>query len=87
MNTTKLTLTIPKEIFGRANTYSKKTKQSLSEIITDYLNILSPNLKPRKKHKITKRVKKLTGILKTSKKINEKEMLQQILEEKYLLQK
>ena len=43
--TTKLTLTIEKEVIERAKIYAKSTQRSLSEIIQNHLeNLLSKNI-------------------------------------------
>jgi hypothetical protein len=39
--TTKLTLTVEKQVIQRAKRYAKRQKQSLSQIVTTYLDHLS----------------------------------------------
>lgn len=80
---TKLTLTIEKKVIEKAKKYAKDKNRSLSDIIENYLKILT--VEERKENKITFSpiVKSLKGAFKTSKEIDYKKELEKRLEEKY----
>lgn len=82
MNTTKLTLSIPKNLVEEAKIYSRKTRQPLSRLVSRYFALLSR--KERKKElspSITMKVKKATGLVHTEK--EEREVLLEALSQKY----
>ena len=81
---TKLTLTIEQEIIERAKKYAKGKNRSLSDIIENYLKIIT---KEERKHKITPLspiVKSLKGYFKMPKNMDYKTELGNRLDEKYL---
>ena len=80
--TTKLTLTVEESVIGRAKSYAKKTGQSLSELIENYLESLTRDASEN--NKISSRLKKLVGSVKLPKNFNEKEELRKTLEKKHL---
>lgn len=80
---TKLTLTIEQEIIEKAKSYAKEKNRSLSDIIENYLKILTKEEK-LKVNKLNPIVKSLKGSFKNSKNINYKKELEKRLEKKYL---
>lgn len=83
MATTKVTLSIPKEILTEAKIYSQKTKQPLSQLVTRYFAILARGLKLRKtKEGIAPKVAQVTGLAKSEK--EDEELLFEALRDKYL---
>lgn len=80
---TKLTLTIEQEIIKRAKEYAKDKNRSLSDIIENYLKILTKEQKEKAK-KLNPIVKSLKGSFKMPKKdMDYKKELRNSLEEKY----
>jgi len=81
---TKLTLTIEKEIIKRAKVYAKDKNRSLSDIIENYLKILTKEEQKEKAKKLNPIVKSLKGSFKMPKKdMDYKKELRNRLEEKY----
>lgn len=60
---TKLTLSIDKEIKEKAKDYAKANNQDLSDIIDNYLKILTSEQRPDKSQKVKPVVKSLRGSL------------------------
>lgn len=84
---TKLTLTIEKEIIERAKAYAKSHKRSLSNLIEDYLkSILEQNENPQTEIPLTPIVKSLKGSVKVPnpESFDEKQILEDELLKKYL---
>ncbi|AFU69538.1 hypothetical protein P700755_002820 [Psychroflexus torquis ATCC 700755] len=81
---TKLTLTIEREIIERAKKYAKEKNRSLSDLIENYLKILTKEEHIQKEKMLNPVVKSLKGSFKTSKKLDYKKELNNRLEEKYL---
>ncbi len=81
---TKLTLTIEQEIIERAKNYAKKKNRSLSDIIENYLKILTKEERKQKSHKLSPIVESLKGSFKMPKNMDYKKELGNRLEEKYL---
>ncbi|MCD8529163.1 MAG: DUF6364 family protein [Chitinophagales bacterium] len=64
---TKLTLTIEKEIIERAKDYAKKKNRSLSDIIENYLKMLTDKKQTNKEEQeLTPLVKSLKGSFKNA---------------------
>lgn len=81
---TKLTLTIEQEIIKRAKEYAKDKNRSLSDIIENYLKILTKEEKMGRDKKLNPVVKSLKGSFKIPKKdMDYKKELRNRLEEKY----
>jgi hypothetical protein len=81
---TKLTLTIEQEIIKRAKVYAKDKNRSLSDIIENYLKILTKEEQKEKAKKLNPIVKSLKGSFKMPKKdMDYKKELRNRLEEKY----
>ncbi|MDT0678797.1 DUF6364 family protein [Autumnicola musiva] len=81
---TKLTLTIEQEIIKRAKEYAKDKNRSLSDIIENYLKILTKEEKMERDKKLNPVVKSLKGSFKIPKKnMDYKKELRNRLEEKY----
>ena len=81
---TKLTLTIEREIIERAKDYAKDKNRSLSDIIENYLKILTEKDKKNKNKKNNPIVESLKGSFKMPKDMDYKKELRDRLEKKYL---
>ncbi|MCF6308603.1 MAG: DUF6364 family protein [Flavobacteriaceae bacterium] len=81
---TKLTLTIEQEIIERAKNYAKEKNRSLSDIIENYLKMLTKSERKQKVEKLNPIVKSLKGSFKMPKNMDYKKELGNRLEEKYL---
>lgn len=82
MNTTKLTLSIPKKLLINAKAYSKKTSQPLSQLVSRYFLALSHDLKDVA---VSSKVARITGLAKSNK--NDEELLSEAFSSKYHLPK
>lgn len=81
---TKLTLTIEQEIIKRAKEYAKNQNRSLSDIIENYLKILTKEEQKEKDKKLNPIVKSLKGSFKMPKAdMDYKKELRNRLEKKY----
>lgn len=82
MNTTKLTLSIPKKVLSLAKAYSAKTDQPLSQLVSRYFLLLAKTNSDDDRHfAISDRVKSVTGIAKSS--VDDDELLFKSLNKKY----
>ncbi|MCG2462913.1 DUF6364 family protein [Flavobacteriaceae bacterium F89] len=81
---TKLTLTIEREIIERAKEYAKEKNRSLSDIIENYLKIITKEDRENIGKPLNPVVKSLKGSFKTNKKMDYKKELRNRLEKKYL---
>ena len=80
--TTKLTLTIEKDVIAKAKTYAKATGRSLSEMIESYLEtIIDEN---NGKEEISPRLKKIIGAVTLPKDFDEERELRNYFENKHL---
>jgi hypothetical protein len=79
--TTKLTLTIEKSVIEKAKVYAKKTGRSLSELIENYLDMITQE---EGSHKMSSKLKKIVGAVKLPKNFNEEKELRSYLENKHL---
>ncbi|NJY61594.1 hypothetical protein HC174_02335 [Salinimicrobium sp. CDJ15-81-2] len=80
---TKLTLTIEQEIIKKAKDYAKEKNRSLSDIIENYLKMLTKEEQKQKNRKLNPIVKSLKGSFKMPKDMDYKKELRNRLEEKY----
>ena len=80
---TKLTLTIEQELIQKAKDYAKQKNRSLSDIIENYLKILTKEEK-KESSKLSPIVKSLKGSFKIPADFDYKEELKSRLEQKYL---
>lgn len=80
---TKLTLTVEQQIIEQAKKYAKKRGRSLSNIVENYLKVLTKD-KDDSEIEITPLVKSLSGVFKVPKDFDYKEELSKGLSEKYL---
>jgi hypothetical protein len=81
---TKLTLTIEQDIIKKAKEYAKDNNRSLSDIIENYLKILTKDEQKEKSKRLNPIVKSLKGSFKMPKKdMDYKKELRNRLEEKY----
>ncbi|MCB0515267.1 MAG: DUF6364 family protein [Chitinophagales bacterium] len=81
---TKLTLTMEKDIIERAKIYAKHKNRSLSDIIENYLKILTEKEQKDKDPKLNPIVASLKGSFKMPKNMDYEKELSNRLEEKYL---
>lgn len=81
---TKLTLSIKQELIQKAKDYAKQKNLSLSDIIKNYLTILTQEEKKENLITLTPIVKSLKGSLKMPANMDYKEELSKRLEQKYL---
>ena len=79
----KLTLTIEQKIIKRAKDYAKEKNRSLSDIIENYLKVLTKEEQKQKDKKLNPVVKSLKGSFKMPKNMDYKKELRNRLEEKY----
>ncbi|WP_293297504.1 DUF6364 family protein [Pedobacter sp. UBA4863] len=80
---TKLTLTIEKEVIEIAKEYAKEKGQSLSEMVENYFKLITVNRKKVKQKQLSPKVKKLRGIIKTGDNFDYKQILTEELSKKY----
>lgn len=78
--TTKLTLTIDKDVLEKAKSYAKGTGRSLSEIIEKYLESL---VEEPESTSYSPKLKKLVGRVNLPENFNEREELRSYLENKH----
>ena len=79
--TTKLTLTVEKDIIKKAKSYAKKTGRSLSGLIENYLeDLIQEN---NDQDKISPRLKKIIGAVKLPEDFDEKKELKAYFEKKH----
>lgn len=79
--TTKLTLTVEKDVIERAKSYAKNSGRSLSELIEQYLDTLTQE---NSHQEISPKLKKLIGVVKLPKDFDEEKELLSYLENKHL---
>ncbi len=79
--TTKLTLTVEKDIIELAKAYANKKGRSLSDLIENYLKTLVQ--KDKDKDELSPTIKKLLGSVKVPKGFDYKKELQSALSKKY----
>lgn len=80
--TTKLTLTVEKDVIERAKSYAKRTGRSLSDLIEKYLENITQEEKRDKE--LSPRLKKIVGSVKLPKNFNEEKALRAYFEKKHL---
>lgn len=81
---TKLTLTIEQEVIEKAKEYAKDKNRSLSDIIENYLKILTKEERAKDQKKLNPIVKSLRGSFKMPENMDYKKELKDRLEKKYL---
>ena len=81
---TKLTLTIEQDVIQKAKEYAKNKNRSLSDIIENYLKILTKEEKAKELKKLNPVVKSLKGSFKMPANMDYKKELQNRLDKKYL---
>ncbi len=79
---TKLTITIEREIKEKAEAYAKKRRHSLSDIVGNYLKVLTKN--ENKQYDLTPIVRSLKGSFKNTGSGNYKKELEKELSKKYM---
>ncbi|HPG07040.1 MAG TPA: DUF6364 family protein [Saprospiraceae bacterium] len=80
---TKLTLTIEKEIIEEAKVYAREKGQSLSDIVENYLKLLTKEQREIKPKQLSPRVQRLRGILKVDEDFDYKKVVEEELSKKY----
>jgi len=81
--TTKLTLSVEKQVIEKAKVYAKKTGRSLSDIIEVYLETLTSE-NPQEYEDISPKLRKLIGAVKLPKNFDEEKAKRKYLEDKNL---
>lgn len=77
----KLTISVDDSTIERAKQYAKSKGQSLSEIIENYLKLIS---RKTDKPQVSSKISKLKGTVKLSKDSNYKELIKEAISDKYL---
>ncbi len=80
---TKLTLMLEKEVIQYAKEYAKEKGQSLSEMVENYFKLVTTNRREVKPEKLSPRIQRLRGIIKTERKLDYKRILTEELMKKY----
>jgi len=80
---TKLTLTIEKEVIQTAKEYAKEKGQSLSELVENYFKLITINRRELKPKELSPRIQRLRGIIKTKEKLDYKQILEEELTKKH----
>ena len=81
--TTKLTLTIEKEVIDIAKEYAKEKGQSLSEMVENYFKFVVDKRNKIKEKQLSPKVRKLRGIIKTEEELDYKQIVTEELSKKY----
>lgn len=81
---TKLTLTIERAIIEKAKEYAKEKNRSLSDIIENYLKVLTKEEHVQHDKPLSPIVKSLKGSFKIPNDVDYKEELEKRLKKKYL---
>jgi predicted CopG family antitoxin len=80
----KLTLSIQKDVIEIAKEYAKKQNRSLSDIIENYLKLITKNEQMPSSHELDPLIESLMGAFKAPADFNYKEELAKRREDKYL---
>jgi hypothetical protein len=80
---TKLTLSVNRDVARRAKVYAKKTVRSLSDLVENYLKLLTKNT-PIEQSEYSPRVKSLLGSVSLPADFDYKKELSDALTKKYL---
>jgi len=80
---TKLTLTIEKEVIETAKEYAKEKGQSLSEMVENYFKLITISRRKVVSRQLSPKVRKLRGIINTDENLDYKEVLTKELSKKY----
>lgn len=79
----KLTLTLQKEVIESAKEYAKEKGLSLSEMVESYFKLVTVNSKVNTKKQLSTKVRKLRGIIQHSEELDYKQILTEELSKKY----
>jgi hypothetical protein len=79
--TTKLTVTIEKDVIKSSKVYAQKKGRSLSELIESYLKTLSS--KNKKENDLSPKTKRLVGVIRLPKNFDYKKELTKGIQKKY----
>lgn len=80
---TKLTLTIEKEVIETAKEYAKEKGQSLSEMVENYFKLITISRRKVVPKQLSPKVRKLRGIIKTDESFDYNQVLTEELSKKY----
>ncbi|MFY8188099.1 MAG: DUF6364 family protein [Flavobacterium sp.] len=80
---TKLTLTIEKEVIEIAKEYAKDKGQSLSEMVENYLKLVTSKSSKPNENQFSSKMKKFRGIIKAEHDFDYKEVLTEELSKKH----
>jgi hypothetical protein len=81
---TVLTLNIDKDVVQNAEIYANHTKKTVSQLVEEYLLSISLKNEIDKNNQLGPITRQLAGIIKLNEEINHKEILADVLMEKYL---
>ena len=74
---TKLTLTLEKEVIEIAKEYAREKGQSLSELVENYLKLLTRDSKTEEMVELSQKVRSLKGILKVDQDFDYRKVLEE----------
>jgi predicted hydrocarbon binding protein len=80
---TKLTLTLDKEVIEIAKKYAKEKGQSLSEMVENYFKFVAVQRVKIKEKELSSKVRRLRGIIKPDRNFDYKKILTEELSKKY----
>jgi len=81
---TVLTLNIDQDVVQNAENYANYSKKTVSQLVEEYLLSISSKNETDNNKQLGPITRQLTGIIKLNKNINHKELLADVLTEKYL---
>lgn len=80
---TKLTLTLQKEVIEQAKKYAKDKGQSLSDLVENYLKLITVPTEKGKPGRVSPKIKKMQGIVRIPLDKDYKQILAEELAKKY----
>lgn len=80
---TKLTLTIEKEVIKTAKEYAKEKGQSLSDLVENYLKLITSDRREIHPEQLSPRIQRLRGIMTIDDDFDYKKVLTEELSKKY----
>lgn len=80
---TKLTLSLEKEVIETAKEYAKEKGQNLSEMVENYFKFITVRKPKVEEKQLSPQVHKLRGIIKITEEINYKKILTEELSKEY----
>lgn len=80
---TKLTLTIEKKVIETAKDYAKEKGQSLSDLVENYLKLITKSHREIEPKRLSPRIQRLRGIIKVESDFDYREALTEELSKQY----